>query len=78
MKKKVFYSLYSEIREFIYISKYKLLLKHFKIKCKNLWERPLVKHDFYNTNLGRNKTKQLLTLLSVDMRIYLPLKVIFT
>ena len=55
---------------------------HSKKTCKNLVERPLVKHDFYNTNLGRKVnsqlqnhiTKQLLTSLSVEIRKYLLLK----
>ena len=40
----MFYGLHSAFREFIYIPSRK--------SCKNLVERPLVKHDFYNTNLG--------------------------
>ena len=49
-----------------------------------MWESPYVEHDFNNTNLVTkekvenfhsqlNTTKQLLTSISVDIRIYLPL-----
>ena len=82
MLKKVFYDLHSAFREFIYISKCK---KYFKTVAKTC-----VEHDFNNTNLVtkvkeenfhsqlKSHIKQLMTSIQVDIRIYLPLKVIFS
>ena len=79
----MFYEIHSAFWEFIYISKCKHILKTVAKSC--------VEHDFNNTNLvtkvkeenfnsqlKSHKTKQLLTSIQVDIRIYLPLKVIYT
>ena len=82
MLKKVFYDLHSAFIEFIYISKCKNILKTVAKTC--------VEHDFNNTNLVtkvkeenfhsqlKSHIKQLVTSIQVDIRIYLPLKVIFS
>ena len=79
--------LHSMFGEFIYFLKYKMLHKSILMTVAETWERvlrlnmtssPKVKAENIHSYLKSHITKQLLTSISVDIRIYLPLKAIFT
>ena len=79
--------LHSTFRELIYISNCKILHWNILITVDKTCEEVLrltvdfnnkVKVEKFHSKLKSHITKQLLTSISVDMRIYLPLKVIFT